>query len=379
MIRENSLTRDFIDEGRGFEEEIESDVNNEGINEPFDPTLIRIDTRQLTIDLVLNRIQYKELDLAPDFQRQAGIWKDDAQSRLIESILIRIPLPAFYMDATNEDKWLVIDGLQRLTALKRFIIEKSLKLTGLEYLKELEDKTYDAIPRKYQRRIMETHLTVYLIEHGTPPEVKYSIFRRINTGGMSLTPQEIRHALNQGKATFLLTSLAKLNEFQKITGMGQSRQQRMLDQEFVLGFLAYTVNPSCKYNQPKSRDELFHRTLAEINKMSEPEIRTLEDKFRVAMAAALEIFGDRAFRKISLKSSKSFPVNQALFEAWSVSLSQLKYQEIEILKQRKDDLINRFGELVDNNGEFLKSISQASEKVNVRFSTIETLIQEVLK
>ncbi|HEY9809032.1 MAG TPA: DUF262 domain-containing protein [Halomicronema sp.] len=341
---------DFIDKEIGFEEEIESDVNNEGINEPFDPTLIRIDTRQLTIDLVLKRIEYKELDLAPDFQRQAGIWKDDAQSRLIESILIRIPLPAFYMDATNDDKWLVIDGLQRLTVLKRFIIDKSLKLTGLQYLKELEDKTYDAIPRQYQRRIMETQLTLYLIEQGTPPEVKYNIFRRINTGGMSLTPQEIRHALNPGKATFLLASLAKLNEFNKLTKLGKSRQERMLDREFVLGFLAYTVNPSCKYNQPKSRDELFHRTLAEINKMSEPELRTLEDKFRRAMTAAFEIFGDRAFRKISLKSIKLFPVNQALFEAWSVSLSQLKEPEIDILKKRKDDLIYRFGELVDNSG-----------------------------
>jgi hypothetical protein len=101
------------------------------------------------MDLLLNRIRHNELDLAPDFQRKAGIWKEDARSRLIESMLIRIPLPAFYMDATNEDSWLVVDGLQRLTTLKQFVIDKSLTLKGLDFLKFLEGKAYDELSRSY--------------------------------------------------------------------------------------------------------------------------------------------------------------------------------------------------------------------------------------
>src|SRR5215813_1740498 len=93
----------IADNGTGVELE---DTNvDERIIEPFDPSLIRVDTRPMTIDLLRLRIEYNELDLAPDFQRKAGIWKDEAQSRLIESMLIRIPLPAFYMDATNDEKW----------------------------------------------------------------------------------------------------------------------------------------------------------------------------------------------------------------------------------------------------------------------------------
>ncbi len=130
----------------------------------------------MTIDLVLKRIEYDELDLAPDFQRQTGIWTNDAKSRLIESILIRIPLPAFYIDATGDDKWLVIDGIQRLAALKQFIFDKTITLTGLEYLTELENKKYDELPRKYQRRIMETELTLFTIETGTPPAFNTIIF-----------------------------------------------------------------------------------------------------------------------------------------------------------------------------------------------------------
>jgi len=131
---------DEDDDSTGVEEE---DVIGETITKPFDPTQIRVDTKIMTIDLLLNRIRAKSLDLNPDFQRKEGIWTDAAQSRLIESILIRIPIPAFYMDATDEENWLVVDCLQRLTALKRFVITKELKLFGLEFLTSLHDKKYD--------------------------------------------------------------------------------------------------------------------------------------------------------------------------------------------------------------------------------------------
>jgi len=167
----SSLEEAVIDNGTGVE--LEDIVGDERITDPFNPALIRVDTRPMTIDLLLSRIEHEELDLQPSFQRKGGIWNEGAQSRLIESMLIRIPLPAFYIDATNDDKWLVVDGLQRLTTLKRFIIDKTLKLTELEFLTNFQGKSYIDLPRPYQRRIIETQVTVYLIEKGTPSEVKW--------------------------------------------------------------------------------------------------------------------------------------------------------------------------------------------------------------
>ncbi|MFO5493019.1 MAG: DUF262 domain-containing protein, partial [Cuspidothrix sp.] len=214
----------------------------------YDPDKINIITKEPTIDILLKRINEEALDLAPDFQRHADIWQEDAQSRLIESIIIRIPIPAFYIDATNEDKWLVVDGLQRLSALKRFMLDKELKLSGLEYLTHLKGKTFDEIDRRYQRRLEETQLTVYLIEKGTPPEIKYNIFKRINTGGLALSPQELRHALNPGKGTKFLTKLAGSSEFLQVVQLDKKRKMRMEDREFILGFLAFTLTPYEEYS-----------------------------------------------------------------------------------------------------------------------------------
>lgn len=380
MVKDNSQNEKFSDEDLDLEDdnEIEPD-EEETTNEPFDPTKIRVDTRPMTIDLVLSRINHDELDLAPDFQRKEGIWTDAAKSRLIESILIRIPLPAFYMDATNEDKWLVIDGLQRLSALKEFVIDKQLKLTGLEYLKELDKKNYDELPRNYQRRIGETVLTLYLIEKGTPPEVKYNIFKRINTGGLPLSPQELRHALNPGKATKLLATLADFPEFKRVVKLGKSKKERQDDREFVLGFLAYTINSYKDYPLKKGRDYFFNETLVSLNKMTDSEIEEIKNKFSKVMRAAFEIFGDRAFRKISADNpQKKYPINKSLFEVWSACLSNLSDEQIQVLIHRKTKLIQKFANRIKTDEEFVKSISQAAAKINYRFTSIENMLEEVL-
>lgn len=368
---------EYLDDGStGVETEKIS--GEEVITRPFDPTQIRVEPKSMTIDLLVARIRENELELNPGFQRKAGIWKDGAQSRLIESLLIRIPLPAFYLDASDDDKWLVVDGLQRLTAIKRFIIDKELRLCELEFLIKHQGKFFDDLPRHFQRRILETQVTVFLIQEKTPTEVKFNIFKRINTAGLPLSPQEIRHALYQGNATKLLAELANSIVF-KIATDNSIRDDRMADRESVLRFLAFSITPYTNYREA-DLDGFLNDAMVKINKMSNNELAHIKRQFHRTMSTIIEIFGKDAFRKIYRENHRRFPFNKALYEVWSLNLNKLPDDELKILIERKNKVIENFMKLMEDD-DFEKSISSGTgevAKVKYRFSKVEMLIREVI-
>jgi len=355
------------------------ETDDDRIIKPFDPSKIRVETKNTTMDVLIKRLRNSEIDLAPDFQRRAGIWKDGAQSRLIESMLIKIPLPAFYMDATEDNKWLVVDGLQRLTTLKRFVIDQSLILCEIEFLSELTGKKYDDLARSFQRRIEETQIVMYLIQPGTPNRVKFDIFRRINTGGAPLSAQEIRHALNQGKIIKVLENLAYSNEFKAATANGVS-PKRMDDRECVLRFLAFTVNSPENY-AADNFDGFLNDSMAQLNQMSDELLEKLSKQFKSAMKIATALFRRDAFRKRYQRDSMRHPINKALFESWSVNLGQLSIDKAERLVEKKDAIIDRFIQLM-NEKDFEIAVTQgtgAIKRVRLRFKSIRKIIMEVLE
>ncbi len=149
---------------------------------PFDPKKIDITTKQMLLATVLGRLRNGGIDLKTHFQRGTDLWGKDKQSRLIESILIRLPLPVFYFDGSDDDNWLVVDGLQRLITFQNFVIDKTFKLRGLEYLTQYNDYDFDGLPRELWRRIEESTITAYIINLGTPDDVKFNLYRRFSTG-----------------------------------------------------------------------------------------------------------------------------------------------------------------------------------------------------
>ncbi len=371
-----------LDEGVGVEHEVEEVIEASKV-EPFDPTLIRIERRPLTVDLILRRIEEDEIDLQPDFQRQAGIWDEIRKSRLIESMLLRIPLPAFYIDASNEDRWLVIDGLQRLTTISNFMVSKELSLRNLEFWQDYNGARFDDLPRPLQRRLEETQLMLYLIQEGTPHKVKFNIFRRINTGGMPLSGQEIRHALNQGASTTLLAELANSEEFQIATD-GSVSPKRMTDRECVLRFLAFKLQGPEEYQSRDDLDSFLSDRMQQINRVGKADpssLEALKREFKRAMRAATRVFGNQAFRKYYPFSDRRSPVSKALFEAWAVNLDKLSDAQIEELVRRKEMLMESYARLMDDN-EFMNSISYGTgdyRRVNRRFKMIEKIIRISLR
>lgn len=368
----------------GVEQELPSETGNElQIAEPFNPDDIDVTTRSMTIDLLLSRIRSKAIDLEPDFQRRRGIWTDRQQSRLIESLLLRIPLPTLYAAEDEQEDWAIVDGIQRLTTITRFIdpeaIEETpLKLTGMEYLGDsFNGKLFDDLPARLKRRLRETELVVHVIRHGTPQEVKFNIFARINTGGMPLSAQELRHALIPGKAREYLGRLAGLEAFKQATTYS-IRDERMADREMVLRFLAFSMTRPEEF-RAYDFDRFLGDAMRQINRLDNIALEGLEHAFVRAMDSAREIFGQDAFRKRYREADGRFPINKALFETIAVSLANLSDGERERCIFRHDEVRRRMmGAMQDR--DFDSAISQGTGdigKVRKRFETVSTIFKDV--
>ncbi len=368
--------RQALEEAHGVEEE---SIDGEfGLTHPFDPNKIRVTTEPRTIDLLIRRINHDEIDLAPAFQRRARLWKPHRKGQLIESILLRIPLPVFYVAATEDDMWAVVDGLQRLTTIHDFLSDK-FPLSGLEYLHQLEGLSFSRLPRPMQRRIEETALVMNIIQPGTPDEVMINIFKRLNTGGLPLSGQEIRNALYKGPVREFLADLITTEAFQRATD-GRVSDDRMDAQECVLRFAAFHLNSWRNYDR-NDLDAYLSETMKQLNNIGPEKLEGIRDRFIIAMDTAFAIFDKDAFRKRYFDGDARKPVSKALFEAWSVNLASLSADELKDLIARGPMLRQAFRNLMNEDRFFDVSISSSTgtvQRVYKRFSAIEDLIGTVL-
>lgn len=354
----------------------EEDTSSESaIESPFDPKKIDITSKTMVLELVLKRLRHNEIKLDTEFQREADLWDATKQSRLIESILIRLPLPAFYFDGTDDNNWLVVDGLQRISSFNNFAITKTLRLQNLEYLTQFNGYSFDELPRDLIRRIEEHEVTVYIINPGTPEQVKYNLFRRINTGGLVLTPQEIRHAINPGVPASTIKTLSELKEFKYF----EIKPRRMQDRDFINRFIAFYLNKPEDYKP--DLDSFLNDGMAKLNSLNKDALKKLHLDFVKSMKAAKSIFDNDAFRKRYSINDARFPINKALFEVWSVELALLTNSQVTILINKKKILKNKMIAALTKDYDFEASITASTgdkKRILNRFKTIRKIIQEVL-
>ena len=361
---------------KSTEEEIEDDGES-ATTSPFDSSKIKIRTTHVVVNLLVERVRHNEIDLNPEFQRNVGIWNKQRRSRLIESLLIRIPIPLFYVASDDEENWTVVDGIQRISTIYSYV-QGDFPLTHLEYRKDLDGKYFEDLPRPMQRRIYETQLIMNIIEPGTPEEVMFNIFNRINTGGQPLNPPEIRNAMVKGPVQEYLKRLAGSSNFFQATNRSIN-PKRMEDRDCILRFLAFHIMPWESYNA-KSIDAHLIRAMRKINNMSQEERNDIEGTFDRAMTAAFQIFGIDAFRKLHSDRARRFPINKSIFEIWSVALARCTNGQIERLIGRRAEVRRRFESLIWENSDFSKSISAATgtvSRVKIRFRMIKELVEEL--
>jgi hypothetical protein len=383
----NRIEKQFETQYQEFPDDIEVEQIETTVRlmeKPFDPTKINIETKTPSLDTLIKRINNKTVRLNTEsyFQRKDNLWDVVKQSRLIESILIQFPLPAFFFDATRDEDWLVVDGLQRLSSIRNFCVEKDdkkrLRLTGLEFLAQFNGYTWDHLPGNLQTRIEESQVVIYKIMPGTPTDVKFNIFKRINTGGLTLEPQEIRHALFQGKPAEFIAELAKTPEFLQATG-NKIPTHRMLDRDFANRFLCFYLLGYENYQS--DLDTCMSKAMVSISSKSGKEIQKIIDDFKAAMSLSWKIFDREAFRKVCHDYDKLPPVNKALFDAIATQFALLSDDErLQLEKERvrfKDLLKNRLNE----DAAFFTSITSSTgdkNRIVKRHETIKELIQQTL-
>jgi hypothetical protein len=360
-------------------DEIEDDDEHSGYyikKEPLDTSKIDITQQHLSIDYIIQRMKHEEINFQTTFQRNMNLWKEDVMSRLIESILIKFPLPAFYFDGTDDNNWLIIDGLQRLSTIKKFILDKTLSLAGLEYRTDLEGKTYDELSRSDQRCIDESVVYAYIIRKGTPSKVKYSIFHRLNTNVLVLNKQEIRHAINQGKPANYIEKLAESEEFKNLALINP---ERMKDRETVLRHIAFRLVHYSDYTPDIS--SFLDDRMTQLYDVSAFLLDKYESEFKKSLLTAKELFGRHAFRKTIFSDKQRGRFSNVLFEIWSVALSMCCDEELAKIVRHKDDLLNHFRILMEQE-DFDNAISKnpyTKNSVEIRFKAIEDLIKGLLK
>ncbi len=340
---------------------------------PLDSVFVR--TQQRTVVEVIKRANAGRYELEPDFQR-GFVWPVGRQSRLIESCLMRIPLPVFYVAEARDGRIIVVDGLQRLTTFQRFL-KGEFALAGMGD-KNLGGKHFNDLPLRLQERIEDTQLTLYILDAKAPERARLDIFERVNSG-MPLSRQQMRNSLHNGPATRWLRDAANSELFLDVIGRKKSLNQKLMrDREAINRFCAFRLLDVDKYKG--DMDVFLANTLEKMNQLGKSELIALRKAFDHTMHGNKFLFGIHAFRKSLAwddKQTNLSVINIALFDVCSVLLAEIEKKNI---KKHMERLRENIILLVDDR-DFNHAITyttNSAKQVKKRFNMAKNTIQEAM-
>jgi uncharacterized protein DUF262 len=308
------------------------------------------------VQTLLSQIEDRSLILNPEFQR-ARVWDRARQSRLIESLLLNIPIPPCFFAEDPDETRVVVDGQQRLRAIYEFT-RSQYALTGLQVRSDLNgDRWEDLGPRdarKIHRRVMRT---IVITEH-SDPDIRFEIFQRLNTGGVPLTSQEIRNAIYRGTLNQLLDHLVRDQTFLDVLGRAEP-DKRLRHHELVLRFFA--VDAALENFRPPLK-KLLNTYMDDHRNPTELEQQALTRRFARAVGAANTVFQPNTFRRFrrSAQGEEGYEtvVSRAVFDLQMVSLYEF---EPAVLVERRLDIVSAFERLSTENQEFIEALSRATD------------------
>lgn len=316
------LSSEWMDEqAQGFESETrEEDKPQPG----YGPDDIFVENKPFSLKQINDLIDDEDIELSPDFQRNF-IWDETRQSRLIESIFLGLPLPSIYLSQYKDGRLTIVDGLQRIMTIRRFLNNK-LRLSNLEYLGDCNGRTYSQLKEYFSplriRRFGQTQIMCFVIDYRSPNKLKFDLFRRLNTGGKPLNNQEIRNCLSRPALRGILKEMVGTMAFKQATG-GSVKDTRMEAQEAALRFLCFyhsydrSGNPVDFYSG--NMEDTLDNAVEYFN--SYEGLTDVLPVYEQVMKDAYRLFGNQAFRKVHEGQSRRSPVNKLLMLTVSVLLA----------------------------------------------------------
>ena len=332
---------------------------------PEEEREIFIEKVQLSVFELHRRFKRNDIVLKPFYQRRGDVWNSAKKSKLIESILRNIPIPSIYFTETNNGKWEVIDGQQRLNAIFGYL-ELKFPLANLPVLSGLNKKYFDDLNStakiNYQRKIEDYQLHIFIIKKESHPDIRFDIFERINEGATQLNAQEIRNSIYRGERVNFLSRLAKDINFKNVT-KGKLQVNRMKDQEAVLRFLSFYLKGYPTYNgnlHAYLNDTLEHFQAYVQN------TDNVQKVFSSTMLTVYSVFGEQSFMK---KDARKKKMNMSLFDIISYSFA---ISDTAKLLRNKANIVRLLYQLIENDAEFNNSITANTltiKNVCYRFET----------
>lgn len=331
--------------------EIEDGKNDGGLY-PYDPayTEIEIGEDPFSVYEYLRQLEKGKIVVQPDFQRNQ-VWSNVQKSKFIESILLNFPLPPIYLNETKESKYIVIDGLQRTTALSQFYAGE-ITLGGLEALPKYNDLEFTDLPETLQSKFEDKKLTIFVLKPSTPMVVIYDLFNRINTGGTQLNRQEVRNCIFIGISTKLLKELSEQLYFKEAINWG-IRDTRMKDREVVLRYLAFRwFDYHKEYNGDMS--DYVETAMKRINKLDDTRIHKMKIDFERVMKWSYKIW-DKANFRIPTDYTRG-TINTAILETVCNYLASKKDNFID---SNKNIIHKNYSYLIDDEL-YLESVTKST-------------------
>ncbi|XOF33262.1 MAG: DUF262 domain-containing protein [Candidatus Electrothrix sp. YB6] len=309
---------------------------------------VKTQTIEYDLETLVKKIDRKTIQLNPEYQRRHR-WSDEVSSRLIESLILNIPVPFIYIsqdidvdEEVEEDvsRYSVIDGQQRLTAIYSFLKNK-YSLNGLEVLTELNNSYYRDLPPFLIRRLEERTIRCLRIDSTADSQVKYDIFERLNSGSVTLEPQELRNATCRGPFKKLIKKISKNNNFRELCSLDKEdskRVQKMEDEELVLRFFSLAYKEGYKQYKGEFKKFLTER-MEQFNKLDKEELEKMEDFF-LSTFEHIKLSGEKLpfakYRSVDGELRRMSKFNAAVFDSIvvPVSLSEKK-KTLDIKKIRE--------------------------------------------